>query len=117
MSATVALDDYLRLHPPRRKTAPLFRSSRGSRWMYEDALASLRRLLLRAGMDHTAYGLHSPRIGGATCALLDSDSNELLVRTMGFWVGDSVQRYCRPTSRRILSIQRRMIAQYHTPAD
>ena len=116
MSASLALDSYLHLHPPplHRQDAPLFRSANGSRWSYDDALVSLRRLLLQAGMNPQAYGLHSPRIGGATCALLDADGNELLVRTMGFWLGDSVQRYCRPTAKRILAIQRRMIERTHT---
>ena len=119
MSASLALDSYLHLHPPppRCHDAPLFRSDSGSRWSYDDALVSLRRLLLLAEMDPWAYGLHSPRIGGATCALLDADGNELLVRTMGFWLGDSIQRYCRPTARRILAIQQRMIERTHTAID
>ena len=112
LSATLALSSYLRLHPPpsRCTSAPIFRNNDGSRWAYADALVSLKRILLVSNMDHNAYGLHSPRIGGATCALLDADGNELLVRTMGFWLGDSVRRYCRPSRSKILEIQRRMIA-------
>ena len=112
LSASLALRDYLRLHPPPARLAPtpLFRSTGGRRWTYNDALLSFRRLLRAASMDPMSYGLHSPRIGGATCALLDADGNELLVRTMGFWLGESVRRYCRPSKQRILAIQRRMIA-------
>ena len=112
LSATLALSAYLRRHPPPHNcpSAPIFRADDGARWSYGDAMRSLKQALVLANMDFRAYGLHSPRIGGATCALLDHAGNELLVRTMGFWVGDSVRRYCRPSRDRILEIQRRIIA-------
>ena len=118
LSASMALRRYLLLHPPQHtRTAPIFRSDAGLRWTYDESLTALRALLRVAGMSPSSYGLHSPRIGGATCALLDTNGNELLVKAMGFWVGDSVQRYCRPSTIRILDIQHRLISTLHTHID
>ena len=60
-------------------------------------------------MDPLRYGLHSPRIGGATCALVSSGGNEFIVKQMGFWKGASVRQYARPTTALIAQIQRGMM--------
>ena len=52
-------------------------------------------------MDPVKYGLHSARIGGATCALVSSGGNKLIVKQMGFLKGESVRKYARPTAASI----------------
>lgn len=114
LSAAVALTDYLRLDPtlPIQKPAKeyLFRGLDRKQMSYAPMLVQFRRVLAAAGYNPLNYGLHSPRIGGATCALGSSGGNEFITKQMGFWASNSVRLYCRPTHSLIVDIQRAMVA-------
>lgn len=86
-----------------------FRTQDGKQLQYKQQLRQLRRVLARVGKDPKLYGLHSPRIGGATCALVSCGGNEFIVKQMGFWKGDSVRQYARPTTGLITQIHRSMM--------
>ena len=113
LSAGLAILNYLN-SDPNYEDVPLhdqflFRTHDGKQLKYKQQLARLRKVLETVGMDPLRYGLHSPRIGGATCALVSSGGNEFIVKQMGFWKGASVRRYARPTTALIAQIQRGMM--------
>jgi integrase len=112
LSAAVALRAYLELDPtlPSQdsKAEYLFRLADGSMLQYGATLKQLRSVLSAMGYVATDYGLHSPRVGGGTCALTSSGGNEFITKQMGFWAGDSVRLYARPTKGLIIDIQRSM---------
>ena len=114
LSAGLALEDYIRLDPFESASEPLrdqflFRTEDKKALDYDQQLRWLRKLLKATGKDPMLYGLHSPRIGGATCAMMSSGGNEFVVKQMGFWKGKSVRLYARPTSELIVGIQRGMM--------
>ncbi len=113
LSAGLALVDYLR-GDPNKRSVPLceqylFRTPDGKQIQYKQQMRRLRSVLAQVGKDPKLYGLHSPRIGGATCALVSSGGNEFIVKQMGFWKGDSVRQYARPTTGMIVQIQNSMM--------
>jgi integrase len=113
LSAGLAILIYLN-SDPNYEDVPLhdqflFRTHDGKQLKYKQQLARLRQVLETVGMDPLRYGLHSPRIGGATCALVSSGGNEFIVKQMGFWKGASVRQYARPTTALIAQIQRGMM--------
>ena len=120
LSAALAVLDYLKVDPTCASVPDnnqfLFRYSDGTHLKYARQLHALRSVLRAAGRDPDKYGLHSPRIGGATCAMVDSGGNEFIIRQMGFWgpKGDSVRLYTRPTPELVSAIQRRMMARPST---
>jgi integrase len=118
LSAALALRRYLELDPTRptqdSKAEYLFRNADGTPLDYQFMLNQLRRVLAAMGYDPMDFGLHSPRIGGGTCALNSSDGNEFVTKQMGFWAGDSVRLYCRPTKNLIVDIQRAMAIALNT---
>ena len=120
LSAALAVLDYLKVDPSYASVPDnsqfLFRYSDGTHLKYARQLHALRSVLRAAGRDPDKYGLHSPRIGGATCAMVDSGGNEFIIRQMGFWgpKGDSVRLYTRPTPELVSAIQRRMMARPST---
>jgi integrase len=118
LSAALALRKYLELDPtlPTQdsKAEYLFRNADGTPLEYKFMLNDLRRVLTAMGYNPMDYGLHSPRIGGGTCALNSSEGNEFVTKQMGFWAGDSVRLYCRPTRNLIVDIQRSMACVLNT---
>jgi integrase len=112
LCAGSALQEYLKADPlvagEDPASTPLFRKRGGEPLPYREQLRKLRSLLFATGRDGLKYGMHSPRIGGATCALMSQGGNEFLVKQMGFWKGGSVELYCRPTVEGIMEIQRQM---------
>ena len=85
LSAGLALEDYIRLDPFESASEPLrdqflFRTEDKKALDYDQQLRWLRKLLKATGKDPMLYGLHSPRIGGATCAMVSSGTNEFVVK-------------------------------------
>ena len=113
LSAGLAIVDYLK-KDPHYEDVPLhdqflFRTPDGKQLKYKHQLARLRQVLETVCMEPLKYGLHNPRIGGATCALVSSGGNEFIVTQMGFRKGASVRQYARPTTVLIAQIQRGMM--------
>ena len=115
LSAALALNEYLKEDPLDSSVTPLknqylFRTKDGKQLVYRQQLKALRSVLTQIGKDPMCYGMHSPRIGGATCAMVSSGGNEFIVKQMGFWKGKSVQLYSRPTVELICEIQQGMMS-------
>jgi hypothetical protein len=112
LSASVALRHYLSLDPTLDSQDPkkeyLFRTADGGKLQYQSMLKQLRLVLKAMGYNELDYGIHSPRVGGATCALSSSDGNEFITKQMGFWASDAVRLYCRPTKDMVVHIQQQM---------
>ena len=55
------------------------------------------------------YGTHSLRIGGATLAMACPGASEYSVKMLGYWAGDSVRLYTRPTQGAMVELSKHMI--------
>ena len=90
-----------------RGTTPAFRDPRsGEAISVDQARQCLRSILTAIGLNGNRYGMHSPRIGGAT-AMFAEDADELAIKTMGVWSSDAFMAYLRGHAPRILKLARR----------
>jgi hypothetical protein len=71
---------------------PLFRDPRtGRELLYNEAAAELKSLLTRSGFPELASGLHSLRIGGATCAA--AQGGDYIAGCLGLWSSTTKYTY------------------------
>lgn len=104
-----------RLRPGERaESTPLFRHGNGKCTSTSDLLKFLKNKLSAVGLNAAHYGVHSLRIGGATAALSCPDGDKYTVKVMGYWLGDTVRLYTRPTREMVVALQRQMMRTQHT---
>ena len=96
-----------------RGSMPLFHRGDGIPITGPELLKTLRTLLSSAGENPAHFGTHSLRIGGATLAMSCPGATEYTVKMLGYWAGDSVRLYTRPTREAMLQLGKLMM---HTTA-
>ena len=112
-----AISDMLRLDPLVKgeldADTPLFRHADRSPVTGPQLLIWLRGALAKVGENPMHYGTHSLRIGGATIAMTCPGASEYTVKMMGYWAGDSIRLYTRPTRDAILTLGKEMMKLRH----
>ena len=101
--------DPIRNHEDPAKI-PLFRHTNGQPITGPELLKFLRVMLKVVGEVPEHFGTHSLRIGGATLAMACPGSSEYTVRMMGYWAGDSIRLYTRPTRDAIIDLAKTMMS-------
>ena len=97
-----------------RRRTPLFRHKNGKSVSTKDVVKFLKREVAAIGLDPDHYSGHSVRIGGATAALSCPSGDEYTVKVMGYWLGEAVRLYTRPTREMVTALQREMMRSRHT---
>ena len=87
---------------------------RNLRWWQRYLHSGAPNKLSAVGLNAAHYGVHSLRIGGATAALSCPDGYKYTVKVMGYWLGDTVRLYTRPTREMVVALQRQMMRTQHT---
>ena len=109
---------YISLDPTNkgenRRRTPLFRHKNGKSVSTKDVVKFLKREVAAIGLDPDHYSGHSVRIGGATAALSCPSGDEYTVKVMGYWLGEAVRLYTRPTREMVTALQREMMRSRHT---
>lgn len=87
-----AMREYLSLF--KNTSGPLFQFIDGSHVPYSFAADKLGVLVKYLGLNPRLYKPHSLRIGAATAAFMDGQSEDR-IKKMGRWHSDALQRYIR----------------------
>ena len=66
------------------------------------------------GLDPGPYSGHSVRIGRASAALSCPSGDEYTVKVMGYWLGEALLLYTKPTREMVTALQRELIRSRHT---
>jgi hypothetical protein len=113
-----AFEAYVALDPLAQgedaMATPLFRHANKKAVSTRDMYDFVKGQVRRAGLKPEEYGQHSIRIGGATAALSSPSGDKYTVKVMGYWLGDSVALYTRPTRDMVVALQREMMRCHHT---
>jgi len=113
LSAYSAITEMLENDPLKtsenRDSLPLFHRGDGTPVTGPQLLKLLRCALSAIGEEPAHYGTHSLRIGGATLAMSCPGASEYAVKMLGYWAGDSVRLYTRPTQGAMLELSKQMI--------
>ena len=88
---------------------PLFHTGDGAPITGPQLLKVLRGLLTAVGEIAMNFGTRSLRIGGATLAMSCPGATEYTVKMLGYWAGESVRLYTRPTREAMLDLGRKMM--------